>query len=330
MSGVDSLRRRQGGRLLARAAALAMGLGLQALVYAQAYPARPVSLVVPYAPGATDVEARKLAEIASRHLGQPIVVINRDGAGGAIGTQSVAKAPADGYTLLYAAPAVLTIVPLRGNAPYRYEELLPVARVTASPHVLAARADAPFQSAAELVSYARAHPGKVVFGSSGNGTAVHLAGEALALTAGVQFNHVPHRGLAPAITAALGGFVDIVVGLPVAINPQVEAGKLRAIAQFGASRSPALPNVPTLREAGVDLSLAVDIGVFAPAALPADVLTRLEDAIERAVQSDEFRQFAAKAQSAAAFLRSADYRKVVDSERAVYAKIVPALGLDKP
>lgn len=306
------------------------GTALPAGVQAQAgpsYPSRPITLVVPYPPGATDLEARKMAEIAARSLGQTIVVVNRTGAGGAIGAQSVASSAADGYTLLYAAPAVVTIVPLLGNSPYRYEDLLPVARITASPHLLAARADAPFKNLTELVAWGRANPGKIGFGSSGSGTAVHLAGEGFAEAAGIRINHVPHRGLAPAITAALGGFVDIVIGLPVAISPQVQGGKLRAIAQFGTSRAPGLENVPTLKESGIDLVLGVDIGIFGPAALPAPVLARLESALSAAVQSEEFRTFAANAQATPGFLGSSDYRRVVDNERKLYAGLVPRLDI---
>ena len=319
---------------LALSALFATVIGLALLhvgpdCWAQSYPARPITVVVPYAPGATDQEARKLAEVASRHLGQPVVIENKEGAGGAIGAQFVARSRPDGYVLLYAAPAVVTIAPLLGTAPYAYEDLLPIARSTSSPHVLAIRSDAPFKTTAELLAYARANPGKVVFGSSGAGTAVHLAGEAFADAAGIKLNHVPYRGLAPAVTAALGGFVDMVIGLPVAIKPQVEAGKLRAIAQFGATRAPALPDVPTLRELGVNLSLGVEIGLFAPAGTPPAIVARIDDAISKAVASDEFRSFAAQVLAAPAFLDAAEYRRIVDAERAAYAKVVPAIDLNK-
>jgi tripartite-type tricarboxylate transporter receptor subunit TctC len=294
---------------------------------AQTFPSRPILMVVPYAPGTIDREARVLAELAAKDFGQPVVVENKDGAGGAIGAQFVAKSKADGYTLLYAAPAIITVLPLVGNTPYKYDDLVPMARGTASPHVLAARSDAPFRTAGEMISYAKANPGKVVFGSSGIGTAVHLAGEAFAEAAGIKLNHVPFRGLAPAITAALGGFVDIVVGLPVAINPQVEGGKMRALAQFGATRAPTLRDVPTLKELGVNVTLGVDIGLFAPKGMPANIVAKIDEVFSKAVGSDEFRAFAAKAMTTAGFLDAAEYRKVVEAERALYTKIVPTLGL---
>jgi tripartite-type tricarboxylate transporter receptor subunit TctC len=151
---------------------------------AQAFPTKPVTIVVPYTAGATDREARKLADLASKTLGQPIVVENRDGAGGTIGAAHVAQSKPDGYTLLYAAPAVITVAPLVGKTPYKYDDLMGVARASITPHLLAARADAPFKTLPELIAYAKANPGKVTFGSPGNGTAVHLAGEAFADTAG--------------------------------------------------------------------------------------------------------------------------------------------------
>ncbi|MEJ7670653.1 MAG: tripartite tricarboxylate transporter substrate binding protein [Casimicrobiaceae bacterium] len=295
--------------------------------WSQPFPSKPVTVIVPYAPGATDREARKLAELAAKQIGQPIVVENKDGAGGAIGAQFVAQSKPDGHTLLYAAPAVITVAPLVGKPPYKYDDLMAVARATTSPHVLAARADAPFKSLREMITYAKANPGKVVFGSSGNGTAVHLAGEAFADTVGIKFNHVPYRGLAPAITAALGGFVDVVIGLPSAINPQIEGGKMRSLAQFGPTRAPALPDVLTLKELGIDLALGVDIGLFAPKGTPPAIVAKIDEAFSKAIESDEFKAFAVQALVAPGFLPAADYQKVVDAERALYAKIVPKLAL---
>jgi len=295
---------------------------------AQAFPSKPITIVVPYAPGATDREARRLGDIASKFLGQPVVVENRDGAGGTIGAQYVASSKPDGYTLLYAAPAVITVAPLVGKPQYGYDDLMALARASITPHLLAARADAPFKTLPELIAYAKANPGKVVFGSPGNGTAVHLAGEAFADAAGIKLNHVPYRGLAPAVTAALGGFADLVIGAPGAINAQIEAGKLRALAQFGATRAPALGTVPTLTEQGVPLALRADFGFFAPKGTPAADVATLNGALGKAVQSDEFKAFVAQALVEPAFLPAAEYQKVVDAERAIYAKVVPKLALE--
>jgi tripartite-type tricarboxylate transporter receptor subunit TctC len=294
---------------------------------AQAFPSKPITIVVPYAPGATDREARKLADLASKTLGQPIIVENKDGAGGTIGAAFVAQSKPDGYTLLYAAPAVITVAPLVGKPPYKYDDLMGIARASVTPHLLAARVDAPFKTLPELIAYAKANPGKVTFGSPGNGTAVHLAGEAFADAAGIQWTHVPYRGLAPALTAAVGGVVDVVIGAPGVINAQIEAGKLRAIAQFGPTRAAALPNVPTLKESGVDLALRADFGFFAAKGTPPDVVAKLDDALGKAVESEEFKVFVTQALVAPAYLPAAEYQKVVDAERAIFVRVVPKLPL---
>jgi tripartite-type tricarboxylate transporter receptor subunit TctC len=295
---------------------------------AQTYPDRPVTLVVPYAPGVTDLEARKLAEGLSKELGQPFVVQNKAGAGGAIGAQFVANSKPDGYTFLYASPAVITIGPLTGNAPYKFEDLDPIARTTTSPHVLAASVNAPYKNGKDMVEYAKKNPGKVVFGSSGTGTAVHLAGEAFAAGAGIKVLHVPYKGLAPAITDVLGGSVDFVIGLPVAIKPQVDGGKLNAIAQFGSERSANLPNVPTLREIGVDLALSVNLGLFAPVGTPKDIIAKINAAAQKVLASPEYLEFAGPRMITPAFLPAADYSAIVKNERDLYMKIVPTLKLN--
>ena len=296
---------------------------------AQNWPSRTITIIVPYAPGATDQEARRLAEMISKYVGHPVVVENKEGAGGAIGAQFVTRSKPDGYTFLYAAPAVITIAPLLGNASYKYEDLMPVARTTSAPHILASRADAPFKNINEMLSYAKANPGKLVFGSSGTSTAVHLAGETMADAAGISFNHVPYKGLSPAITAALGGFVDVVIGLPVAIKPQVDAGKMRAIAQFGTNRAAALQDLPTLKESGVNVNLSVDLGFFGPAGIPPALIANMNEAVSKAVNTEEFKAFANRALAAPAFLPADEYKKIVDGERALYARLIPKIKLNE-
>ena len=296
---------------------------------AQNWPSRTITIIVPYAPGATDQEARRLAEMISKYVGHPVVVENKEGAGGAIGAQFVSRSKPDGYTFLYAAPAVITIAPLLGNASYKYEDLMPVARTTSAPHILASRADAPFKNINEMLSYAKANPGKLVFGSSGTSTAVHLAGETMADAAGISFNHVPYKGLSPAITAALGGFVDVVIGLPVAIKPQVDAGKMRAIAQFGTNRAAALQDLPTLKESGVNVNLSVDLGFFGPAGIPPAIIANMNEAVAKAVNTEEFKAFANRALAAPAFLPADEYKKIVDGERALYARLIPKIKLNE-
>jgi len=317
-------------KLARHAATLCIGvalIGTSMTTLAQDFPSRPLTIVVPYAAGATDRQARQIAEIASKELGQTIVVENRDGAGGTIGAQHVASSKPDGHTILYGAPAVITVAPLTGAAQYKYEDLKALARINIIPHMVAARSDAPFSSIPELIEYAKKNPGKVTFGSPGSGTAVHLAGEAFAEAAGIELSHVPFRGVAPAVTAAAGGFVDLVFGAPGAINSQIQSGRLIPLAQLGAERTAELSSVPTVAEQGVDLALAADFGMFVAAGTPSDVIGKLESALKVAVESETFRKSVSAALSSAAYLGSDDYQKLVDQEREIYSGLVPKLSL---
>jgi tripartite-type tricarboxylate transporter receptor subunit TctC len=178
-----------------------------------------------------------------------------------------------------------------------------------------------------MVAHARANPERVVFASSGAGTAVHLAGEAIAQAAGIRILHVPFQGLAPAMTAVLGGHADFVIGLPVAIMPAAREGRLRALVQTGAERSPFAPDVPTLRGSGIDLVQSVDIGFFAPRGVPAPVTGLWVDAVHQAVRSAEFQDFAARSQVSAAFLPPGAFAEAVRRDREIYRGLVPRLGL---
>jgi tripartite-type tricarboxylate transporter receptor subunit TctC len=285
------------------------------------------TVVVPYAPGVTDQEIRALAPLLRVRLGQAVVVDNRPGAGGAIGGRAVATARPDGRTLLYAASAVASVLPLLPNASYTFEDLVPLARVTSNPHLLAIRADLPYRDIAEMLAFARANPERIVFASSGAGTAVHLAGEAMARAAGVRFLHAPFQGLSPAMTAVLGGHADFVIGLPVAIMPAVQDGRLRALAQFGETRNPLAAEVPTLTESHVPLVQNVDIGLFAPRGLPDGIARTWMMATQAAVDSADFREFAQRAQVSPAFLPAEAFAAILQRDRALYRELIPQLGL---
>jgi len=285
------------------------------------------TIIVPYAPGVTDQETRALAPLLRARLGQVVVVDNRAGAGGAIGGRAVATARPDGRTLLYAAAAVVSVLPLLPNAPYAFEDLVPLARVTSNPHLLAIRAGLPYRDIGAMVAFARANPERVVFASSGAGTAVHLAGEAMALAAGVKFLHAPFQGLNPALTAVLGGHADFVIGLPVAIMPAVQDGRLRALAQFGETRNPLASEVPTLTESGIPLAQTSDIGLFAPRGLPPAISMAWTEATRAAVASAEFREFAGRAQVSPAFLPGEDFGTILQRERTRYSALIPLLNL---
>ena len=276
-------------RTLMRATAGALLLLAAPLSMAQAWPARPIRLVVPFPPGGLiDNMARLVGNRLAQELGQPVVIDNKPGAGGNVGAAEAARAPADGYTLLMASPA-LTISPaIYKNLPYQPSQLAPVALLGRVPNVLLVNPASGIGKVQDLVGRAKAKPGQLNYASNGNGTSLHLSAELFKRRSETFITHVPYRGAAAAITALLSGEVDMMFdNLPSAIG-QIQAGKLRALAVTTAQRSTALPDVPTLAEAGMDgFNVSAWFGVAAPAGLPAPVATRLADALQKVVQQSE-------------------------------------------
>ena len=276
-------------RTLMRATAGALLLLAAPLSMAQAWPARPIRLVVPFPPGGLiDNMARLVGSRLSQELGQPVVIDNKPGAGGNVGAAEVARAPADGYTLLMASPA-LTISPaIYKNLPYQPSQLAPVALLGRVTNVLLVNPASGIGKVQNLVGRAKAKPGQLNYASNGNGTSLHLSAELFKRRSETFITHVPYRGAAAAITALLSGEVDMMFdNLPSAIG-QIQAGKLRALAVTTAQRSTALPDVPTLAEAGMEgFNVSAWFGVAAPAGLPAPVATRLADALQKVVQQPE-------------------------------------------
>jgi tripartite-type tricarboxylate transporter receptor subunit TctC len=245
---------------------------------AQEYPSKPVRLIVPFAPGAaTDAVARNVATKLTERLGQSVVVENRTGAGGNLAYDFVAKSPADGYTLLFATTGIATNASLYKQLPYDVvKDLAPITLVARSSHVLVVQPSLGVNSVKELIALAKSKPGMISYGSSGSGTILHLAGEMMNMKTGTGLVHVPYRGGTLALQDLLGGsiqmvFVDISLGLP-----QVKAGKLRALGVTGDQRTKAMPDVPTIAEAGIP-GYAIDawFGIFAPAGTPGPIVKRL-------------------------------------------------------
>ncbi|ARP80097.1 ABC transporter substrate-binding protein [Bordetella genomosp. 8] len=266
---------------LIAAAAVALGLCMNAA--AQTYPARPVTLVVPFAPGGTvNLMGRLLATRLSEVLGQPVIVENKPGAGGSIGANFVAKAAPDGYTLLLATMGQQSIQPLLSrDLPYDpAKDFAPVALFATVPNVLAVSANTPARTVAELVAYARQNPDKLNMASAGIGSVNHLTGELFMLRSGARFAHVPYRGAGPATADLLSGQVQILFANLPNVLPYVKAGQLRVLAVASDKRSPALPDVPTLAEAGVNDAVVESwYGVMAPARTNPEVIRKLQDAI---------------------------------------------------
>ena len=254
---------------------------LPTLAFAQ-YPNKPVKLVVGFAPGgAADQVARAYQEPLARALGQPVIVENRAGAGSSIAAEYAAKSPADGYTLLIASPSSILVNPIITPRP-GFEpktDLLPVSKVSSSPLVAAVHASVGVASLRELIAYARKNPGKLNYGSSGIGSAPHLAGVLFARLAGIDIVHVPFKGGAPSVQALLAGDIQLSFATPPSVLPHVHSGRLKAIAVTSRERTPLVPGVPGMAEAGLpDYEISFWYGFFFPAGTPRDVAKKMFDA----------------------------------------------------
>ncbi len=264
------------------------------LVQAQPYPSKPLRIIVPFAPGgSTDIVARILADKLATPLGQPVVVENRAGAAGNIGAEAVAKAPPDGYTLLMATTGVMAI----NNALYKNmtydaaKELEPVSFTTSITNVLTVPLDLPARSMAELIALAKAQPGKLSFASSGAGSSTHLSGELFKSMAAIDVLHIPYKGSSQALVDLIAGRVSMIFDNMPSVLPYIRGGKLRGLAVTGSKRSPAMPELPTIAEAGVpgyeSLSWS---GIAVPAGTPRDVVMRLNREIGGVLGAGDVRQ----------------------------------------
>lgn len=257
-----------------------------------AWPEKPIRMVVPYAAGGgADNTARVVAQQMSIALGQPIVIDNRPGAGGVIGEDNVAKAPADGYTVLYDASA-FSVNPSLRKLPFdAAKDFIPVSLVATAPQILVVPATAPYSTVAQFLDFARKNPGKLSFASAGGGTGSHLAGEALNEQARLSLMHVPYKGGAPALTDVMGEQVSAYFGNVASTLGYVQSGKLRALAVSSAKRVPGLPDTPTLAESGLPGYNVVEWnGVFLPKGTPPDIVQRLGKAVQAAVNEPQVKQ----------------------------------------
>lgn len=263
------------------------------IAFADAYPDKPIRLVVPFpAGGPTDMVARPLAQFLGEQLKQSVIVDNRGGAGGGIGAEVVAKAPADGYTLLMATVGTqainATLYRKLGYDPVK--DFTPISLVAAAPVALVVHPSVPVSSVAELIALAKSKPGSLNFGSAGNGTPGHLTGEMFRAATGVDLKHVPYKGSAPALSDLLGGQIQIMFDPLQSVLAQVRAGRLKLLAISSKSRSPAAPDVPTFAEAGLkDFEATAWWAVFAPASLPPAIAARLNTSVNAVVNSPAFR-----------------------------------------
>ena len=279
--------------VLAAFAALGLAACGTSAVHAQAFPAKPIKIVVAFAPGgATDVLARSLAQQMSVQTGATVIVENKPGASGAIAMELVAKAPADGYTLLWGSDTVVVQPLLRKNFPVDpFRDLTPLARLGTAPNVISVNKKVPARDLKELIALAKARPGDLKYGSGGNGSSQHLSGEEFKIRSGTSMIHVPYKGTGPAVTDLLGGHIDLVFTGIGEVAPHAASGEVRPLAIMSEARVAALPNVPTLIELGYPGFIGGSwMGVLAPAGLPREIAAWLTDRILAAAQSDEFKQ----------------------------------------
>lgn len=266
--------------------------------WSQAYPSKPVKLVVPFAPGGpADTQARWIAGKLAARLGQPIVVENKGGAGGILGAQAVASAPPDGHTLLFSSVGAIAIAPyLTDKVPYDPRtDLVPVVRMTTASTVLVTAVGSRFNTLGDVVTYARANPGKVSYASAGPGTTTHLGSELLKREARIEMVHVPYRGAGPAMVDLLAGTVDVMFADAPVVLPQIKAGKLRALAVGSPARAAVLPDTPTTAEGGEKgVLVATWYGVLAPGKTPRDILAKLNTTLNELLASPDAKTYFAE------------------------------------
>jgi len=313
-------------------AALAAG-GPRAAAQAQdAYPSRPVTLVAPFPPGGVaDLTARPVAVALEKVLKQPVAVVNKTGAAGAVGMQFVATSKPDGYTLLLALSSI-SIIPeadkLFGRPPaYTVDQFAPVALISADPTILVVRTESPWRTAAEFVEDARKRPGQISYSSSGIYGTLHMAMELLSHGAGIKLRHVPFAGAGPALTAVLGGHVDALASGPAVVLPQIKSGKLRALAGWGDKRVAALPEVPTFKELGYpEAEFYIWAGLFAPRGTPEPVLAKLREAMRAVAADPEFKSAMDKLETPIAFRQGDEFQRFFDADARRLAEGVRKVG----
>jgi len=305
-----------------RLAALALALVFAGPGFAQQFPAKEVSIIVPYAPGgATDLVFRALAASTQKHLGKAVVVVNKPGGGGTVGVVEAQRAKPDGYTLLTAITP-LTILPHQVKTTFTYRDFEPIINVVQDPVMFQVRGDAPWRTLGEFLDYAKKNPGFITVGNSGAGGGVHLIALAFEKAAGVQFNHIPFAGGGPSVTALLGGHINAVSVSPPEGIAQVKAGKLRIIALFSERRMSDFPDVPTVREQGVDFALGQWRGLAAPKGTSPEAIRILHDAFRKGMEDPAFVKNAADMSVTLAYFGPADFGGLMAADHERFGKLV--------
>jgi tripartite-type tricarboxylate transporter receptor subunit TctC len=313
--------------------ALLLALGLPLVVVAQEpYPSRPITLVAPFPPGGVaDLTARPVAAAMEKVLKNPVGVVNKTGAAGAVGMQYVATSKADGYTLLLALSSI-SIIPeadkiFDRQPAFTVDQFAPIALISADPTILVVRAESPWKTAKEFIEDAKKRPGQISYSSSGIYGTLHMAMELLSHAAGIKLRHIPAAGAGPALTAILGGHVDALASGPAVVIPHIKSGKLRALAGWGDKRVAALPEVLTFKELGYpEAEFYIWAGLFAPKGTPEPVLAKLRDATRAAVAEPEFKSAMDKLETPIVFKQGPDFQQFFDADAQRLAAGVRKVG----
>jgi tripartite-type tricarboxylate transporter receptor subunit TctC len=317
---------------MARAFAFLALLACSAFALAQdSYPSKPITMIVPFPPGGVaDITGRPLAAMMERSLKQPVVIVNRTGAGGALGMSQVAKSAPDGYTILMGLSSI-SIFPvsdrINGKQPaYEMKDFAPIALISSDPTVLVVRAESPYKTLKDFVDAAKANPGKINYSSSGVYGTLHVAMEIFANSAGIKLFHVPYGGGGPAVNALLGGQVEALASGPAAAIGQIKGGKMRALAAWSDKRLALMPDLPTFKELGYDAEFYIWAGVFAPVATPQPILARLREAVRAAVNDPDFKAAMDKVGTPISYLDAPEFQKFWDHDAKRLAVALEKIG----
>jgi tripartite-type tricarboxylate transporter receptor subunit TctC len=317
--------------LVALAVVVALSLPLVAAAQ-EPYPSRPITLVAPFPPGGVaDLTARPVAAAMEKVLKNPVGVVNKTGAAGAVGMQFVATSKPDGYTLLLALSSI-SIIPeadkiFDRQPAFTVDQFAPIALISADPTILVVRAESPWKTAKEFIEDAKKRPGQISYSSSGIYGTLHMAMELLSHAAGIKLRHIPAAGAGPALTAILGGHVDALASGPAVVLPHIKSGKLRALAGWGDKRVAALPEVPTFRELGYpEAEFYIWAGLFAPKGTPEPVLAKLREATRAAVAEPEFKAAMDRLETPIVFKQGQEFQQFFDADARRLAAGVRKVG----
>lgn len=297
-------------------------------VQAQSYPTKPIRLIVPFTPGGgVDINARLVGPKITEYLGQPVIVESRPGAGTNIGNEFVAKSPPDGYTLLLNSGPLAINMALYKNLNYdTLRDFVSISLFSEAPNVLVVHPSLPVKTAKDLVALAKAKPGALNFSSSGSGSTQHLSGELFNLRTGTKLAHIPFKGTAPSLTSVVGGEVMVTFANIPAISGFLKAGRLRPLATTSLKRAAQLPEVPTLKEHGIDVEVTVRYGIYAPIATPKDIVNTLAGAIAKAARSPEIRRRLLDMGAEPVGNSPEEFAKIMKEEVVRWAEVVRASG----